>query len=207
MDQRICIKFCVKNNLKCADAFRMLTVAYGEATLDKSNVYRWYKMFSEGREDVSDEERSGRPSTSTIDENIDEVKKLVLTNRRITVREVAEDLNMSIGSCHSIITNSLGMRRNQPPQACLREVKNYKITHWRREVAPAFRGCKSKESTKCCCSVLHCYKDMLALPYWQLSLSFSMQNEKERLMLNLVLSLENHARIGTIVVVNREVAY
>lgn len=38
----------------------MLTVAYGEATLDKSNVYRWYKMFSEGREDVSDEERSGR---------------------------------------------------------------------------------------------------------------------------------------------------
>lgn len=53
MDQRICIKFCVKNNLKCADAFRMLTVAYGEATLDKSNVYRWYKMFSEGREDVS----------------------------------------------------------------------------------------------------------------------------------------------------------
>ena len=41
MDQRICIKFCVKNKIKCADAFRMLTVAYGEATLDRSNVYRW----------------------------------------------------------------------------------------------------------------------------------------------------------------------
>ncbi|KAG5310829.1 GVQW3 protein, partial [Acromyrmex insinuator] len=57
MDQRICIKFCVKNKIKCADAFRMLTVAYGETTLDRSNVYRWYKMFSEGREDVNDEER------------------------------------------------------------------------------------------------------------------------------------------------------
>ena len=34
MHQRICIKFCVKNKIKCADAFRMLTVAYGEATLD-----------------------------------------------------------------------------------------------------------------------------------------------------------------------------
>ncbi|KAG5337785.1 GVQW3 protein, partial [Acromyrmex heyeri] len=43
----------------------MLTVTYGEATLDRSNVYRWYKMFSEGREDVNDEERAGRPSTST----------------------------------------------------------------------------------------------------------------------------------------------
>ena len=89
----------------------MLTVAYGEATLDRSNVYRWYKMFSEGREDVNDEERAGRPSTSTTDENIDEVKKIVLANRRITVREVAEDLNISIGSCHSIFTNDLGMRR------------------------------------------------------------------------------------------------
>ncbi|KYN09459.1 PREDICTED: uncharacterized protein LOC108769730 [Trachymyrmex cornetzi] len=112
MDQRICIKFCVKNKIKCADAFRMLTVAYGEATLDRSNVYRWYKMFSEGREDVNDEERAGRPSTSTTDENIDEVKKIVLANRRITVREVAEDLNISIGSCHSIFTNDLWKNKN-----------------------------------------------------------------------------------------------
>ncbi|UYV67597.1 hypothetical protein LAZ67_5001331 [Cordylochernes scorpioides] len=37
MDQRTCIKFCVKNEIKCANAFRMLTVAYGEATLDRSN--------------------------------------------------------------------------------------------------------------------------------------------------------------------------
>ncbi|UYV80763.1 hypothetical protein LAZ67_19001657 [Cordylochernes scorpioides] len=111
MDQRTCIKFCVKNEIKCADAFRMLTVAYGEATLDRSNVYRRYKMFSEGREDVNDEERAGRPSTSTTDEKINEVEKMILANRRITVREVAEDLNISIGSCHSIFINDLGMRR------------------------------------------------------------------------------------------------
>ena len=34
MEQRICIKFCLTNKIKCADAFRMLTVAYSEATLD-----------------------------------------------------------------------------------------------------------------------------------------------------------------------------
>ncbi|UYV83425.1 hypothetical protein LAZ67_23000967 [Cordylochernes scorpioides] len=111
MNQRTCIKFCVKNEIKCADAFRMLTVAYGEASLDRSNVYRWYKMFSEGREDVNDEERAGRPSTSTTDEKINEVEKMILANRRITVREVAEDLNISIGSFHSIFINDLGMRR------------------------------------------------------------------------------------------------
>ncbi|UYV74347.1 hypothetical protein LAZ67_11003166 [Cordylochernes scorpioides] len=68
-------------------------------------------MFSEGREDVNDEERAGRPSTSTTDEKNNEVEKMILANRRITVREVAEDLNISIGSCLSIFINDLGMRR------------------------------------------------------------------------------------------------
>ena len=37
----------------------MLTVASSEAILDRSNVHGWYKMFSEVREDVNDEERTG----------------------------------------------------------------------------------------------------------------------------------------------------
>ncbi|KAG8247448.1 Canalicular multispecific organic anion transporter 1 [Homalodisca vitripennis] len=37
-----------------------------------SNVYQWYKMFSEGREDVNNEQRAGHLCTSRTDENIDE---------------------------------------------------------------------------------------------------------------------------------------
>ena len=48
-------------------------------TLDQSNVYRWYKKFSEVREEANDEERAGPPSTSTTSKNIDEVKKIELT--------------------------------------------------------------------------------------------------------------------------------
>lgn len=89
----------------------MLTVAYGETVLSKKNVYKWYKLFQDGREDANDEPRSGRPSTSTTDENVQAVKKIVLENRRITIREVAEDVGISLGSCHEIFSNVLGMRR------------------------------------------------------------------------------------------------
>ncbi|XP_050528011.1 protein GVQW3-like [Daktulosphaira vitifoliae] len=111
MDQRICIKFCVKNGIKCSKTLEMLTVAYGESALSKKNVYKWCKLFQDGREDANDEPRSGRPSTSTTDENVKAVKKIVLENRRITIREVAEDVGISVGSCHEVFSDILGMRR------------------------------------------------------------------------------------------------
>lgn len=76
----------------------MLIVAYGKAILDQYTVYRSYILFSESQEDVYNKERAGRPSTSTIDEIIDEVMKII-----ITVRAVAENLNISIGLCHLIL--------------------------------------------------------------------------------------------------------
>ena len=47
--------------------------------------------FKLGREDFNDDTPAGRPSMSLIDENIKTVKKIILDNRRITIREVADD--------------------------------------------------------------------------------------------------------------------
>jgi len=42
------------------------------------------ETFSEGRERVTDEERSGRPATSRIEENIARVRQIVRENRRLS---------------------------------------------------------------------------------------------------------------------------
>ena len=89
----------------------MLQVSYGEYTVCPKNVYKWYKLFTEGREEVNDDARPGRPSTSTTNENIEAVKKIVMENRRITIREVAEDVGISVGSCHGIFLDILGLKR------------------------------------------------------------------------------------------------
>jgi len=47
----------------------MLAQVYGDNTMKKTTVYKWVKRFSEGRESVTDEERSGRPATSRTEEN------------------------------------------------------------------------------------------------------------------------------------------
>ena len=79
--------------------------------MNKSSVYKWYKRFQEGREDTEDDERPGRPSTSTTDDNVETMKKMIMDNRRITIREVADEVGISFGSCQAIFTDVLGMKR------------------------------------------------------------------------------------------------
>ena len=45
------------------------------------------------------------PSTPTTDEHFDAVKKMILGNHRITIREVAEDVDISLGSCQAVFTD------------------------------------------------------------------------------------------------------
>jgi transposase len=50
--------------------------------MKKTAVYKWVTRFSEGRESVTDEERSERPPKSRTEENIAKVRQIVGENRR-----------------------------------------------------------------------------------------------------------------------------
>ena len=72
----------------------MLVHVYGDNTMKKIAVYKWVKSFSVGRESVTDEERSGRPATSRTEENIAKVRQILRENRRLTVKSIAEQVNI-----------------------------------------------------------------------------------------------------------------
>jgi transposase len=60
---------------------------------------------------VGEDPRSGRPSTSTNDDHVERVRAVIRENRLLTVREVADEVGISIGSCHQIFIEKLQMRR------------------------------------------------------------------------------------------------
>ena len=89
----------------------MLVQVYGDSAMKKTAVYKWVKRFSEGRESVSDEDRSGRPAPSRTEENIAKVHQIVHENRWLTVRSIAEQVNIDTETVRKILTEDLDMRR------------------------------------------------------------------------------------------------
>ena len=84
VEQRSAIKFCLRNEISVPETFKMLQKAFGDLTMPQKNVYKWYKDFKEGRERVNDLEHPGRPSTSTDEQRVNQIKELVHKNRRST---------------------------------------------------------------------------------------------------------------------------
>ena len=78
--------------------------------MSRPQVQVWYNRFKEGRKDVNEDACAGRPSTSTTGENIETLRKMILVNRRNTIREVADNVGISFGSCQAILTDVLGMK-------------------------------------------------------------------------------------------------
>jgi len=65
--------------------------------------YEWFKRFEEAEcLSVGEDPRPGRSFTSTNADHVDRVRAVIRGSRRLTVREVADEVGTSIGSCHQI---------------------------------------------------------------------------------------------------------
>ncbi|KAG8282339.1 hypothetical protein J6590_108512 [Homalodisca vitripennis] len=64
---RSVIQFFTARNVSAADIHRQISEEYGPNALSDSKVQKWVRAFKDGRENVHDEPRSGRPSVITED--------------------------------------------------------------------------------------------------------------------------------------------
>jgi len=63
-------------------------------------------MFPEGRTKVKDEHRSGRPATARTGENTARESELVRADRRLTVKMIANELNINREIVRLIVTEN-----------------------------------------------------------------------------------------------------
>ena len=138
-EQHINMKFCFKLQKSAKETHKMLELVYGDAAVTMKTVYKWFERFCNGYESVEEEERSGHPSTSKMQANVERVSEMIRSSRRLTIREISEDLNISYGSIQNTLTTDLNMRQVSAkfvPYVLRVEQKQQCQFHWSCAIMP-----------------------------------------------------------------------
>ena len=84
---------------------------YPDSCPSKATICRWFAEFKRGRTDTNDAERSGRPVEAVTPENVSEVTKIIMKDRKVKLREIAEMTQISYGSVFTILHEKLSMKK------------------------------------------------------------------------------------------------
>jgi hypothetical protein len=108
-------KFGFKAGLSATETLVLVQKAYGNETLNRSNVFRWNSRFRTGWDLVEDDERGGRPKSTRTEVNFAAAAAaaadFVKNDRRITLRMIAKSLNIPKTVVLRILKEDLGKRK------------------------------------------------------------------------------------------------
>ena len=102
-EQRSVICFLSSEGVKPLEIQRRMKVQYDDACLSIQQVYEWTRKFMNGISSVTDSPRSGQAHRVVTPEAIAAFEAIVKENRRVTVNEIAANLDVSHGSVHHIV--------------------------------------------------------------------------------------------------------
>ena len=107
MEQKANIKFCFKLSKKFAETYELLKKVYGDDCMSCTQVFTQFTRFKNGRDDLNDDPRPGRPEASNHAELMEKVREIISIDANFTVIMLAEELNSSYCTIYTILTEDL----------------------------------------------------------------------------------------------------
>jgi len=105
------IKFSFLQGKAPKEIHAILIETLGEHAPPYATVKNWVAQFKRGDFSTCDAPRPGRPNSVTTPEIIDQIHELILEDRRISAKSVAEQLGISRERVGSIIHEDLDMQK------------------------------------------------------------------------------------------------
>ena len=109
LEERYAIKFCFELGKKATVTHGMLQTAFEPSCGNRAWVFEWHKRFKECRESVRDDERCGRSKEVRTPELIGQIKNFMDKDRRVSIKTISVQFDVSMGTVHTIIQEELKM--------------------------------------------------------------------------------------------------
>ncbi|GFR72789.1 transposase [Elysia marginata] len=111
VEYRSVIKFIYLKGQNSTEIHQDMVQVYAEKCPNYSTVTHWVRKFKSGFLSVFDEHREGRPPSVVTENKVSTVKKLIMQDRRITVKQIAFETKISIGSVETTLHDHLNLKK------------------------------------------------------------------------------------------------
>ena len=110
VEMRSVVKFCVKLKKSPTETIKMIESTGKYKQCSPATVYKWHAKFRRGRDSIEDDPRCS-PLALLMCSVKESVRDMINHDRRTTVREIADKLDISVSSVHGILSEELGMSK------------------------------------------------------------------------------------------------
>ena len=111
IDHHCVIQYFHLKGLSPTNSKAELDSSLGESALPFTIIKYWVAELKRDHTSCQDEHHSGRPNEVTTTEIVKKIHKMVLDNRQLKVRELADMLTISKSAVNRILTENLDMRK------------------------------------------------------------------------------------------------
>lgn len=111
LEQRAVIKYLHKKGLTPKQIYDDMQSTLGQSCPSYTMVKKWAAEFKRGRDSIADDPRPGRPTTVTNTDNVAIICEMIMKDRRLKVREIADIVGISYERTQNIIVNELGFSK------------------------------------------------------------------------------------------------
>ena len=109
-EQRAITKLCTTLGKSPVDTMKMLSGAIVKPSVCRSLVYKWNRLFSDGRTSTKDESRSGRPGLINAG-LVDSVRDMIEGDRRVSIRKLPDRIGVGKTTIDIILKEKLKMNK------------------------------------------------------------------------------------------------
>ena len=110
-EKRVIIQFLHFRGMKPIKIHQQLSETCNYGIMDVKNVRSWVRQFTEGQTLCENKPKEPPPPTSRSEDMIARVEQMVMEDRRLTVRQIAANASISVGSVDTILHDDLKLRK------------------------------------------------------------------------------------------------